>query len=158
MWLSILSMGETQSYLISEERVESNVVRANLDVLAIPGSTLGCDFSGIVEAVGPNVKKSWNVGDRVSGWVVGNNVIRKDDGSFAEYVVANGELSMKVPDNLSDEEAAGPPAGIGTVGIGLCQQLGMVLPGEGGGGKGESVLIYGGTSATATIGIQLAKL
>ena len=130
----------------------------NLDWQPIPGSTLGCDFSGTVAALGPNVTKSWAVGDRISGWALGNNVVRKDNGGFAEYCVANAELCIKVPDNMSDAEAVSAPAGIATAGMGLFQKLEMVLPGQVGNGKGEPVLIYGGTTATATLAIQYAKL
>lgn len=34
------------------------------------------------------------------------NTSNFEDGSFAEYANAKPEVSMKVPDNLSDEEAA----------------------------------------------------
>ena len=130
----------------------------NLDWQPIAGSTLGGDFSGTVAAVGPNVTKSWKEGDRIAGWVLGNNVVRKDEGGFAEYCVADAELSIKVPDSMSDEEAASPPAGIVTAGMGVFQKLGLPLPGEGEGGKGEQVLVYGGTSASATLAIQFGRL
>ena len=127
-------------------------------MIPVPGNTLGNDFSGTVEAIGSKVKKSWSVGDRICGLIAANNIVHKDDGTFAEFCVANGELSMKIPDGMSDNEAASPGVGIGTAGSGLFHLLGMVLPGEEEGGKGEPVLIYGGTSATGTMAIQLAKL
>jgi NADPH:quinone reductase-like Zn-dependent oxidoreductase len=130
----------------------------NLDYQPVIGSTLGCDFSGTVEDVGANVTKKWSNGDRVCGWVVCNNKADPKNGAFAEYVVANAELCVRVPDGLSDEDAASPPAGIATAGAGLFQKLGMKFPGDPEGGKGESVLIYGGTSATSTLAIQMAKL
>lgn len=130
----------------------------NLDYQPVPGSTLGCDFSGTIEAVGNNTTKQWSKGDRVCGWVVCNNKVRPEDGAFAEYCVANAELCLRVPDDMTDEEAASPPAGVSTAGMGLFQKLDMKLPGDAEGGKGEQVLIYGGTSATSTLGIQMAKL
>ena len=126
--------------------------------MPIPDSILGCDFSGTVAAVGNNVTKSWKVGDRVCGWLLGNNIVRKGDGGFAEYCVSDADISIRVPDGMSDEEAATAPAGIATAGMGLFQKQAMELPGEGEGGKGEQVLIYGGTTATATLAIQYAKL
>ncbi|KAK5166445.1 uncharacterized protein LTR77_007988 [Saxophila tyrrhenica] len=130
----------------------------NLDYMPIPDTTLGCDFSGTIEDIGSNVTKKWSKGDRVSGWVLQNNIVQKDEGSFAEYVVANGDICMRIPGGMSDEEAATSGGGVATVGMGLCRNLGVPLPGEGEGGKRESVLIYGGTSATATLAIQFAKL
>jgi NADPH:quinone reductase-like Zn-dependent oxidoreductase len=132
--------------------------RMNRDYMPIPDASLGCDFSGTIEDVSPNVTKKWSKGDRVCGWTLGNNIVRKDEGAFAEYCVANADLCIRVPDRMTDEEAASPPAGIATAGMGLFQKHNMLFPGEGEGGKHEWVLIYGGTSATATLAIQLAKL
>lgn len=89
--------------------------------------------------------------------MIGDNIVRKDNGAFAEYVVAHAELIIKIPDNMGDEEAASPPAGIATAGAGLFQLLDIPIPGEGD-SKGDTVLIYGGTSATATLAIQFGKL
>ena len=126
--------------------------------MPVAGCILGCDFSGTIANVGSSVQKIWKIGDRVAGWVLGNNTVRKDDGAFAEYCVANGETCIKIPEGMSDEEAASPPAGIATAGMGLFLNLGMVMPGEGEGGKREPVLVYGGTSATATLAIQFGNL
>lgn len=128
------------------------------DFFPIPGASAGGDFAGIVEEVGPNVQKSWSRGDRICGWVLGNNILRKNEGSFAEYVVATSDLCVRIPDNMRDEEAAACPAGIATAGYGIFLTHGLNMPGEGEGGKGEPFMIYGGTTATATIAIQFAKL
>lgn len=39
-----------------------------------PGSRVGCDYAGIVEAVGPKVQKEFRKGDRISGVVHGRSV------------------------------------------------------------------------------------
>ena len=83
--------------------------------MPIAGSTLGCDFAGTVEDVGPNTTKPWEKGDRVCGWTLGNNIVRKDEGAFAEYCVAQADLCIRIPESMSDEEAASPPAGVATV-------------------------------------------
>lgn len=128
-------------------------------MMPVTGATLGCDFSGTIAAVGSAVKKPWNPGDRVLGWAVGNNVARKDNGSFAEYCVIDAELCMRVPDGMGDEEAASPPAGFATVGLGVFQKHGISLPRDiEKDGSGETILIYGGTSATGTLAVQMAKL
>jgi NADPH:quinone reductase-like Zn-dependent oxidoreductase len=79
------------------------------------GTRVGCDYAGIVEAVGPKVTKPFAKGDRVCGIVHGSNKLRPDGGSFAEYIIAKGDLQIKIPDNLSDEEAATLGVGISTV-------------------------------------------
>ena len=125
--------------------------------MPVAGCTLGCDFAGTVAAIGPSTSKPWKEGDRVLGWVLGNNTVRKEEGAFAEYCVADADLLVSIPDNMRDEEAVCPPAGFATAGMGLFQKHELALPGEGD-GNGEHFLIYGGTTATATLAIQLAKL
>lgn len=43
------------------------------------------------------------------------NVYNLEDGAFAEYANAKPEVSMKVPDNLSNEEAASLGVSVTTV-------------------------------------------
>lgn len=128
----------------------------HIDYLAIPGHTVGCDFAGVVEEVGPKVTKEWKKGDRISGFTHGVNSAEPEDGAFAEYVVAKGDMAMKIPENLSDEEAATLGVGITTVGQGLYQSLGLPEPGSG--NAGFPILIYGGSTATGSLAIQFAVL
>lgn len=97
--------------------------------MPVSGATLGSDFAGTVAAVGSSIKKPWNVGDRVLGWVVGNNIARKDNGGFAEYCAVNAELCVHVPESMTDEEAASPAAGFATAGMGIFKKHGIPLPG-----------------------------
>jgi NADPH:quinone reductase-like Zn-dependent oxidoreductase len=128
----------------------------HIDYLAIPGHTVGCDFAGIVEEVGPKVTKEWKKGDRICGFTHGVNSAEPEDGAFGEYVMAKGDIAMKIPENLSDEEAATLGVGITTVGQGLYQSLGLPLPGSG--RAGFPILIYGGSTATGSLAIQFAVL
>lgn len=66
--------------------------------------------------------------------------------------------TYKVPDHMSDEQAATIGVAIVTIALGLYQNLGMPYPGSTGSGNGEWVLIYGGSSAMGTMAIQCAKL
>lgn len=125
--------------------------------MPITGSTLGCDYSGKVVDVGPKVTRL-KKGDRVAGWVLGNNVVRKDDGGFAEYCVASADICFKVAPDMSDELAVSPPAGIATAGQGVFQSHGIPVKALFEGGQTGQILIYGGTSATSTLAIQSAKL
>ncbi|KAG9787273.1 GroES-like protein, partial [Aureobasidium melanogenum] len=126
--------------------------------LAKDGCLLGCDFSGIVEEVGPAVTKSWKKGDRIGGVAHGGNAVEPQDGAFAEYIVAKGDIQIKLPQHLSFEQAATVSLGATTVGQGLYQKaLKLNLPTDPIKSK-TFVLIYGGSSATGALGIQYAKL
>ncbi|KAE8371532.1 chaperonin 10-like protein [Aspergillus bertholletiae] len=122
-----------------------------------PGCVVGCDYSGIVEEVGKNVKKSFRKGDRVFGFTHGSNAVQPEDGCFAEYIVAKGDLQMHIPDSLSFQDAATLGVGISTVGQGLYQSLKLALPTESI-SQPEPILIYGGSTATGSLAIQYAKL
>lgn len=63
---------------------------------------------------------------------------------------------MKIPENVSDEEASTLGVGISTVGQGLYQSLGLPLPGES--KAGYPLLVYGGSTATGSLAIQYAVL
>ena len=89
----------------------------------------GCDFSGTVVEVGPQVTKSLKAGDRVAGTTHGANYSQSEDGCFSEYCVAKGDLLVKLPDSLSFEAASTFPLGVSTVGQGLFQKaLKLNLP------------------------------
>jgi NADPH:quinone reductase-like Zn-dependent oxidoreductase len=130
-----------------------------VEFLSPPDVLIGCDYSGIVEAVGKDVKKPWKKGDRICGFSHGGNAIQPDDGAFAEYIVVKGDLQMNVPDSMSFQEAATLGAGIQTIGQSLYQTLGLTLPIQPlKGATTTTILIYGGSSATGTLAIQFAKL
>ncbi|PWY93020.1 GroES-like protein [Aspergillus sclerotioniger CBS 115572] len=126
--------------------------------LAPPGALVGCDYAGIVEEVGPAVKKPFKKGDRVCGFVHGANAVQHEDGTFAEYIVAKGDIQMHIPENLSFQQAATLGVGISTVGQALYQSLKLPLPTEPRKEEGGEILIYGGSTATGTLAIQFAKL
>ncbi|OQV01592.1 Alcohol dehydrogenase GroES-like domain-containing protein isoform 2 [Cladophialophora immunda] len=126
--------------------------------LAADGCLSGCDFSGVVEEVGPAVTKSYTKGDRVAGVAHGGNAVQPEDGAFAEYVVAKGDIQLKIPDSLGFEAAATMPLGITTVMQGLYQKaLKLNWPTDPIKEK-TWILIYGGSTATGALGIQFAKL
>ncbi|KAJ5953287.1 hypothetical protein N7454_000183 [Penicillium verhagenii] len=122
-----------------------------------PGSLIGCDYAGVVEEVGKDVKKSFKKGDRVCGFVHGGNKSQSEDGAFAEYIVAKGDLQMHIPDNLTFQQAATLGVGVTTVGQSLYQTLKLALPTEPL-KTPEPLLIYGGSTATGALAIQFAKL
>ncbi|KAK4459040.1 chaperonin 10-like protein [Cladorrhinum samala] len=122
---------------------------------------VGCDYVGYVEEVGPKVTKPFAKGDLVCGVIHGSNRNQPDEGAFGEYVVAKGDLQIKVPENLAPEQAATLGVGITTVGQGLYQALKLPLPTGDRPPIGDSsprILIYGGSTATGILGIQYAAL
>jgi NADPH:quinone reductase-like Zn-dependent oxidoreductase len=122
------------------------------------GGLVGCDFAGIVEEIGSAVTKKWNKGDRVAGVAHGGNYVQPEDGAFAEYIVAKGDVQVKIPEGLSDEAACTFPLGATTVMQGLFQKaLKLNLPDDPVKDK-QFVLIYGGSTATGALGVQYAKL
>lgn len=120
------------------------------------GTKVGCDYAGVVEAVGAGVTKPFKKGDRVCGIVAG----AKDAelGAFGDYTLGLEDLQVHIPDNLSFEEAATLGVGITTVGQGLYQFLGLPLPSTPITPGSKSILIYGGSTATGILGIQFARL
>lgn len=122
------------------------------------GALVGCDYAGVVEEVGPSVTKAWKKGDRICGVTHGSNYVNGEDGAFAEFIVAKGDIQMRIPDHLSDEEAATVSLGAITVGQGLYQKsLRLSLPTSPEKNK-DYVLIYGGGTSTGGLAIQYAKL
>ncbi|KAK2023378.1 zinc-binding dehydrogenase [Colletotrichum zoysiae] len=122
------------------------------------GIWVGCDYAGIVEEVGKGVTKDFKKGDRICGPVNGSNGLREVDGAFAKYIVVKGDLQIKTPDNLSDEEAATLGIAVTTVGQGLYQTLNLPLPTAPTTDPSATILIYGGSTAMGISGIQYARL
>ena len=128
--------------------------------LASSGAISGMDFAGTVEAIGSNAQTPTPIaiGDRVCGAVQGMHSLTPRVGAFAEYVGATGFVSMKIPERLSFEEGASLGSGIGTIGLALFRSL--EIPGypTKPATKPKEVLVYGGSTATGTMAIQLIKL
>lgn len=129
----------------------------HVDFMATSGALMGCDYAGIVEEIGSKVKKPFKKGDRVFGMCHGANLLQLEDGAFAEYIVAKGDIQMFIPPQMSFEEAATLGVGIYTVGQALYQSLQLPLP-TAPATEAFPLLIYGGSTATGTLAIQFAKL
>lgn len=121
------------------------------------GCLSGCDYAGVVERLGEGYSKSWNVSDRICGFVHGGNMYQPEDGAFAESIVAKADVQMRIPALMSFQEAASLGVGVVTCGQGLFQQMGLSLPWISL-GRGDTVLVYGGSSATGSLGIQFLRL
>jgi NADPH:quinone reductase-like Zn-dependent oxidoreductase len=128
------------------------------DSMAAPNGTAGTDFAGTVVSLPTGASKTFQVGDRIAATTHGSNFNNPNDGCFADYALVKADLAIKIPDTLSFDKAATLPLGVSTVAQGLFQKgLKLRLPDDQS-ANGESVLIYGGSTATGSLSIQLAKL
>ena len=109
-------------------------------------STLGMDFSGVIEKVGEGVSPNLKQGDEVYGQA---GVLTGGSGAFAEMALANADAIAHKPRTLSHEQAAGLPL----VGVSAWQALVETI----GITKSKKILIHGGAGGIGSISIQLAK-
>lgn len=126
------------------------------------GATAGTDFSGVVVATCPS--SIVQVGDRVCGSVFGSNPADLETGAFAQYVKVDADLLARVPESMTWEEAAAI-GGVGhsTVALSLwttCiglegtidKPVDKALDKE-----ARHVLVYGASTATGTMALQILK-
>jgi NADPH:quinone reductase-like Zn-dependent oxidoreductase len=130
--------------------IDAKMAKAGMLIKSYP-HILGCDFSGVVEAVGPDVT-DYKVGDEVFGYTgLGN------PGTFAEYCIAGVEFVGRKPAKMSFEEAATISVGCFTAALGVIHNLlgGKTKVDT---SKGpEHLLVWGGTSVVGSFAVQLGK-
>jgi len=148
---SVLKIGETPDPVCGDGELLIRVKCAALNRADLmqrqgfypppPGASeiLGLECAGDVIAVGKSVT-GWRVGDRAMALLPG--------GGYAEKAVAHQGSAMKVPNALSDEEAAFPEVFL-TAFVNLFS-LAQVQ-------RGENVLIHGGGSGVGTASLQLLR-
>ena len=112
---------------------------------------IGLDFAGEIAEVGANVQ-GWNVGDRVlvnplnkTKGLMGEML----DGGMAEYCLVSADQLIKMPGNVSYEEAAALPVAYGTAHRMLITHNTVK--------KGDRVLILGASGGVGTGCVILAK-
>ncbi|OBT56751.1 hypothetical protein VE04_03927 [Pseudogymnoascus sp. 24MN13] len=104
------------------------------------------------------------LGDRVCGSASGMNKLKPLGGAFAEHVVLPGSLTLKIPDSLPMEDAAALGTAVASAAMALFWSLGIdpALFGTGGdnktGDEAPKALVYGGSTCTGTMVIQLLRL
>ncbi|WWC85193.1 uncharacterized protein L201_000052 [Kwoniella dendrophila CBS 6074] len=122
-------------------------------------SILGCDYSGTIVKLGKNLRSdSLKVGDRIAGTILGG--MRKDRGSFAEYLVVESDLTFKVPGNISLEDASTFGVSWLTAGqvINQTQNHPLTQYNNSKTDKQDKwYTIYGGSTSVGLFAIQLAK-
>jgi NADPH:quinone reductase-like Zn-dependent oxidoreductase len=102
-------------------------------------SVPGTDVSGIVEAVGKDVRRL-RPGDAVFGWC---------EGAFAEYAAAGEEQFVAKPASLTFEQAS-------AVGVSATTAL-QLLRDNGKVEAGQRVLVNGASGGVGTFAVQIAK-
>ncbi|MEI8407623.1 MULTISPECIES: NAD(P)-dependent alcohol dehydrogenase [unclassified Kribbella] len=107
--------------------------------LRAPKQILGTDFAGVVEAVGPEVRRL-KPGDEVFG---------ESPGAFAEYVKAPETVVDLKPANLTFEQAAALPLAANTALVGL-RDVAQLKP-------GQQLVINGASGGVGTFAVQIAK-
>ncbi|KAI1502209.1 GroES-like protein [Biscogniauxia marginata] len=112
---------------------------------------LGQDVAGVVEAVGSIAASKFKVGDRVFGFSLNNG--------FQEHVILDHTVTAKIPDSIPYRDVTVFPLCISTCSFSLFGKdyLALPLPSLNPTSTGKSVLIWGGSSACGSNGIQLAK-
>ncbi|KAL2830284.1 GroES-like protein [Aspergillus cavernicola] len=146
------------SILVRVHAVALNPRDAKLvDYSSAPGSLGGCDFAGTVAKVGEGVTR-FKEGDRVLAVTFGSNALDKIKDAFAEFALAEEDISCRIPEAFSFTQACSIGLSMATAGLALFQRPGLELVMQGEGATGETVLVSGGVTATGTMATQLLKL
>ncbi|MBS1525246.1 MAG: NAD(P)H-quinone oxidoreductase [Bacteroidetes bacterium] len=105
-----------------------------------PQDIPGLEIAGVIEATGTNGSR-WNVGDKACALLSG--------GGYAEYASVPEGQCLRIPGNLSFEEAASLPETFFTVWSNVFDRGQLKAH--------ESLLVHGGTSGIGVAAIQMAK-
>ncbi|TKX27027.1 zinc-binding dehydrogenase-2 [Elsinoe australis] len=104
-------------------------------------STLGVEFSGVIESVAASAERGFKPGDEVFGLAYG--------GAYAEYIAVSTHMLVHKPAELSWEECAGIPE------TWITALQAMYLIGEF--APGKSILWHAGASSVSIAGLQLSR-
>ncbi|TVY37673.1 Trans-enoyl reductase, partial [Lachnellula subtilissima] len=126
-----------------------------IDYSHTPGSLGGCDFAGTVAKLGEGVTR-FKEGDRVLAVSFGSDALDKSKGAFAEFALAEEDISCHIPEAFSFTQACSIGLSMATAGLALFQAPGLELSMKG--GMGQTVLVSGGATATGTMATQLLKI
>lgn len=107
-------------------------------------ATLGLDFAGTVESVGPNVT-AFAAGDEVYGMAGGIGTLQ---GTLATHMVADADLLALRPKNLSARQAAAIPLVFITAWEGLVDRARVHA--------GQKALIHAGAGGVGNAAVQIA--
>ncbi|KAJ9621982.1 hypothetical protein H2203_006863 [Taxawa tesnikishii (nom. ined.)] len=132
--------------------------------LVEPGCLIGCDYAGIVQEVGPGVRRRFMEGDRVCGCTRPADANEPENGAFAEVICVKADIQLHVPDFLSFEEAAAFGVAVLTTGRAFYDKFKIPYPSPNDADDDAStspkrqLLVYGGSSLMGTMVSQFAHL
>lgn len=106
---------------------------------------LGCDLAGVVDAVGPNVKRL-KTGDRVWG---SNQGLLGRQGTFAQFAAVEEQWLYPIPEEVSFEDAAAIALVGITAHLGLFRDAQLKM--------GERVFVHGGSGGVGSCVVQMAR-
>ncbi len=122
-------------------------VRGGLVKMDLPSPFIpGCDFAGVVEAVGPDVTQ-FEPGERVWG---SNQGLLGRQGTFAERILVDECWAYATPPNVSDEQAAAVAL------VGITAHLGLVRDAKL--ARGETLFVNGASGGVGSTVVQMGKL
>lgn len=148
-------LGPDQVYVRTEAVAINPSDTKMMGQFVVTNALFGADYAGTVIAVGDNVD-GVEIGDRICGAQHSMYAKTPCHGAFGQFNVTNGDVWLKLPPSWTTEAGATMGAGISTAGLAI-RALGLPLPDEP--RKAPTrVLVYGGSTATGTIAIQLLKL
>lgn len=115
-------------------------------------TVLGSDISGVVDAVGSDVK-NFQKGDRVTGFA--DVLLTKDpqNGAFQQYSVVKECALAKIPDFVSFEEGSILPMSVATAAVGIFLCMGIPRPPA---KQQGGFLVWGASSSVGTATVQIA--
>uniref|UniRef100_A0ACD5V7C6 Uncharacterized protein n=1 Tax=Avena sativa TaxID=4498 RepID=A0ACD5V7C6_AVESA len=102
---------------------------------------LGSDYAGVVDAVGPGVRK-FRLGDRVCSFA--------SIGSFAEFLVTEEKGLFAVPDGCDLVAAGALPVAFGTSHLALVQRAQLK--------SGQVLLVLGAAGGVGVASVQIGKV
>lgn len=121
-------------------------IRAGMIKMDLPEPfVVGCDLSGVVEAVGPEASR-FKAGDRVWGT---NQGLLGRQGTFAEYAAVEQCWLYPTPEEVADEDAAALAL------VGITAHLGLFR--DAGVKTGQSLFVNGGTGGVGSCVVQMAR-
>jgi NADPH:quinone reductase len=106
---------------------------------------LGCDLAGIVDTVGPDVKRLKS-GDRVWG---SNQGLLGRQGTFAQFAAVDEQWLYPIPDEVSFEAAAAIAL------VGITAHLGLFRDAQL--KTGEKLFVHGGSGGVGSCVVQMAR-
>ncbi|KAE8420940.1 GroES-like protein [Aspergillus pseudocaelatus] len=126
----------------------------------LPHAILANDISGIVEKIGPEVKR-FSVGDRIFGQ---SNILSggPDQAGLQQFCILDADFAAPIPCYLSFDQAATFPVNAIASFIALFDSSGLDLApkflGRGSDYADEAILIIGGASNSGKFALQFSRL